>query len=113
MLVSAVGDGMSMVAVAWLAVQIAPPDQAGVWTGLAVAAYALPVHVAQELHGSAGLLGLYWAVFGVGATLGGLGAGLLRHRSLWLVVVSIVIGWGAALLPLGVTDLVGPGLAPP
>jgi len=72
---------------------------------------ALPVHVAQELHGSAGLLGLYWAVFGVGATLGGLGAGLLRHRSLWLVVVSIVIGWGAALLPLGVTDLVGPGLA--
>ena len=72
---------------------------------------ALPVHVAQELHGSAGLLGLYWAVFGVGATLGGLGAGLLRHRSLWLVVASIVIGWGAALLPLGVTDLVGPGLA--
>jgi hypothetical protein len=72
---------------------------------------ALPVQVAQELHGSAGLPGLYWAVFGVGATLGGLGAGLLRHRSLWLVDVSIVIGWGAALLPLGVTDLVGPGLA--
>ena len=42
MLVSALGDVMSMVAVAWLAVQIAPPDQAGVWTGLAVAAYALP-----------------------------------------------------------------------
>jgi hypothetical protein len=72
---------------------------------------ALPVHVAQELHGSAGLLGLYWAVFGVGATLGGLGAGLLRRRSLWLVVVSIVLGWGAALLPLGLTDLIGPGLA--
>jgi hypothetical protein len=33
MLVSACGDGMSMVAVAWLAVQIAPPDQAGVLTG--------------------------------------------------------------------------------
>ena len=30
MLVSALGDGMSMVAVAWLAVQIAPPDQADV-----------------------------------------------------------------------------------
>src|SRR6266545_3397659 len=265
MLVSALGDGMSMVAMAWLAVQIAPPDQAGVWTGLAVAAYALPatigaamlarlvrgfrgvrlvavdttlravalgaiavlavaglldpvvyvvllaissllhawgsagaytliaeslpeedrvtgnailstftqaafvvgpalaggltalvgpgwvigadaatggwriilgqprllgllavtciffflygpvevalpVHVAQELHGSPGLLGLYWAVFGVGATLGGLGADLLRHRSLWLVVVSIIVGWGAALLPLGLTDLVAPGL---
>ena len=49
---------------------------------------ALPVHVAQELHGSAGLLGLYWTVFGVGATLGGLGAGLLRHRPPWLVVVE-------------------------
>ncbi len=71
---------------------------------------ALPVHVAHELHGSAGLLGLYWMVFGVGATLGGLGAGLVRHRPLWLVVVAIIIGWGAALLPLGLTDLVGPGL---
>jgi MFS family permease len=71
---------------------------------------ALPVHVARELHGSASLLGLYWTVFGVGATLGGLGAGLLRHRSLWLVVVSIIVGWGAALLPLGLTDLVVPGL---
>jgi hypothetical protein len=40
MLVSALGDGMSMVAVAWLAVQIAPPGQVGVWTGLAVAAWA-------------------------------------------------------------------------
>lgn len=71
---------------------------------------ALPVHVAHDLNGSAGLLGLYWTVFGVGATVGGLGAGLLRHRSLWLVVVSIIVGWGAALLPLGLTDLVVPGL---
>jgi predicted MFS family arabinose efflux permease len=71
---------------------------------------ALPVHVADELHGSPGLLGLYWTVFGVGATLGGLGAGLLRHRPPWLVVVGIIIGWGAALLPLGLTDAVVPGL---
>jgi MFS family permease len=71
---------------------------------------ALPVHVAHELHGSAGLLGLYWTVFGIGATLGGLGAGLLRHRPPWLVVVGIIIGWGAALLPLGLTDAVAPGL---
>src|ERR687895_491926 len=48
-LVSALGDGMSMVAVAWLAVQIAPPGQAGVWTGLAVAAYALPAPVGAGL----------------------------------------------------------------
>ena len=43
--VSALGDGMSMVAVAWLAVQIAPPGREGVWTGLAVAAYSLPATV--------------------------------------------------------------------
>jgi MFS family permease len=49
MLVSALGDGMSMVAVAWLAVQLAPPDQAGGWTGLAVAAYALPAPVGAAL----------------------------------------------------------------
>ena len=42
MLLSAIGDGMSVVAVAWLAVRIAPPDRSGVWTALAVAAYALP-----------------------------------------------------------------------
>ncbi|HEU4349555.1 MAG TPA: MFS transporter [Actinoplanes sp.] len=71
---------------------------------------ALPVHVAHELHGSPGLLGLYWTVFGIGATLGGLGAGLLRHRPPWLVVVGIIVGWGAALLPLGLTDAVAPGL---
>jgi MFS family permease len=71
---------------------------------------ALPVHVAHELHGSPGLLGLYWTVFGIGATVGGLGAGLLRHRPPWPVVVGIIIGWGAALLPLGLTDAVAPGL---
>ncbi|NUT33503.1 MAG: MFS transporter [Hamadaea sp.] len=72
---------------------------------------ALPIHVATEQQGSAALLGLYWMVFGVGATLGGLGAGLLRHRSPWVVVVAIIVGWGAALLPLGLTDRVTPGLA--
>ncbi len=71
---------------------------------------ALPVHVAHELHASPSLLGLYWTVFGIGAAVGGLGAGLLRHRPPWLVVVGIIIGWGAALLPLGLTDAITPGL---
>jgi predicted MFS family arabinose efflux permease len=71
---------------------------------------ALPVHVAHELHGSPGLLGLYWTVFGIGATIGALGAALLRHRPPWRVVVGIIVGWGAALLPLGLTDAVAPGL---
>ncbi|MGW5669679.1 MFS transporter, partial [Micromonospora sp. NPDC003776] len=71
---------------------------------------ALPILVARELHRPAGLLGLYWTVFGVGATLGGLGAGFLRRRRPAPLVVSIIVGWGAALLPLGLTDLVVPGL---
>jgi MFS family permease len=71
---------------------------------------ALPIHVAAELHGSPGLLGLYWTVFGVGAVVGGLGAGLLRDRPLWAVVVLIIVGWGASLLPVGLTDAVVPGL---
>ena len=71
---------------------------------------ALPIHVAQEVHGSAALLGTFWATFGIGAIVGGLGAGLLRHQPMWTVVAAIIIGWGAALLPLGLTDAVLPGL---
>jgi len=71
---------------------------------------ALPIHVAVEVHGSAALLGLFWATFGIGAIVGALGAGLLRHRPLWTVVAAIIVGWGAALLPLGLTDAVLPGL---
>lgn len=67
---------------------------------------ALPVHVAQDVHGSSVLLGTFWTVFGVGAALGGLGAGLLRRLPLWAVVVGIIVGWGIALLPLGLTDSV-------
>lgn len=71
---------------------------------------ALPIHIAQEIHGSAALLGTFWATFGIGAIVGGLAAGLLRHQPLWRIVAIIIIGWGAALLPLGLTDSVLPGL---
>ena len=40
--VSAIGDGMSAVGVAWLAIRIAPPGHRGLVVGLAVAAYTLP-----------------------------------------------------------------------
>ena len=40
--VSAVGDGMSAVGVAWLAIRIAPPGSRGLMVGAAVAAYTLP-----------------------------------------------------------------------
>lgn len=72
---------------------------------------ALPVHVAGELRGSPGLLGLYWTVFGIGATIGALGAGLLSHCPPGRVVAGIIVGWGAALLPLALTDAIVPGLA--
>jgi MFS family permease len=40
--VSYLGDGMSFVAVAWLAIELAPAATAGLWVGAAVAAYTLP-----------------------------------------------------------------------
>jgi predicted MFS family arabinose efflux permease len=71
---------------------------------------ALPIHVAEGLHASAGVLGAYWAVFGVGAVVGSLAAGLVPRRSPWVVVVAIIIGWGTALLPVGLADTAVPGL---
>jgi len=40
--VSYLGDGMSFVAVAWLAIELAPEATEGLWVGGAVAAYTLP-----------------------------------------------------------------------
>jgi MFS family permease len=40
--VSYLGDGMSFVAVAWLAIELAPQATAGLWVGASVAAYTLP-----------------------------------------------------------------------
>jgi MFS family permease len=40
--ISYLGDGMSFVAVAWLAIELAPQSTAGLWVGGAVAAYTLP-----------------------------------------------------------------------
>jgi hypothetical protein len=60
---SALGDGMSAVAIAWLALRLAPAGRRGLWVGAAVAAYSLPgaagaVALGRWLHGpgSAGLL---------------------------------------------------------
>jgi MFS family permease len=40
--ISYLGDGMSFVAVAWLAIELAPQSTVGLWVGGAVAAYTLP-----------------------------------------------------------------------
>jgi hypothetical protein len=62
---------------------------------------ALPVHIASDLHGSAALLGTFWAVFGVGAVIGELAAPFLRRWPVWPTMTGIVIGWGLAIVPLG------------
>jgi predicted MFS family arabinose efflux permease len=50
---------------------------------------------------SAGVLGAYWTVFGMGAVVGGLLGGLLRLRSPWPLVVAVIAGWGLLLVPFG------------
>jgi MFS family permease len=72
---------------------------------------ALPLYVAGPLRGGAGLLGLFWAVFGIGATIGAVTIGLARRLPLWPVMAAAVIGWGAALMPLGLLRLTIPALA--
>lgn len=72
---------------------------------------ALPLYVTGPLRGGAGLLGLFWTAFGIGATAGSIAAGLARRLRLWPVLAAAVIGWGAALAPLGLLRLPVPALA--
>ena len=60
---------------------------------------ALPVYVAHDLHAPAGLLGLYWTSFGVGALIATLVTGALRARDMRRTTLLIMGGWGACLLP--------------
>jgi Transmembrane secretion effector len=62
---------------------------------------ALPVYVASDLNADAGVLGLMWTGFGVGAIAGGLVLGTVRGLPTWPTLILIVMGWGLALLPLG------------
>ena len=107
------------------------PGRAGVWAlirsapvlpGLLVLSFlfyllygpvevALPVHVAADLRGSAALLGTFWAIFGVGAIVGELAAPYLRRLPTWPTMTAIVLGWGIALLPLGLRTPLWPALA--
>jgi predicted MFS family arabinose efflux permease len=60
---------------------------------------ALPLHIDQDLHRGAGLIGLYWALFGIGACIGSLGAGLLRRLPIWPTSLAIAGLWGLCLVP--------------
>ncbi|MEO3746670.1 MFS transporter [Plantactinospora sp. B5E13] len=49
LVISHLGNGMSMVGVAWLALRLAPPERAGLVIGAALAAYTLPAAVGALL----------------------------------------------------------------
>jgi MFS family permease len=105
--VSSLGDGMSAVTVAWLAIQIGPARHVGVYVGLAMAAYTLPgvlgaVAFAPLLRGRnarslvlancllrAGFLGAIGVSWGVGALSPVAYVGLLAGS-------SVMTAWGNA-----------------
>lgn len=105
--VSALGDGMAVVAVSWLALQIAPPDARGTWVGVAVAAYTLPSVVGAVVFGrflraQSGVRVLGWnaalracalaaipVAYGFGALTIGVYVGLLA-------VSALLHSWGQA-----------------
>ncbi|MGC4817584.1 MFS transporter [Micromonospora sp. DT63] len=68
---------------------------------------AMPLHVTDDLHASATLLGAYYTAFGAGGLVGGVVAGHLRHWPLRATTIGIVIGFGVAMLPLGLGMPIG------
>ena len=87
---SALGDGMSAVAIAWLALKLAPEPSRGLLVGAAVAAYSLP--------GAAGAVALRrW--------LGGRGGA--RLASVNAALRAVALGLIACLALAGLLDPVG------
>jgi MFS family permease len=70
---------------------------------------ALPVFVADKLHAGAGILGGFWTLFAVGATVGALGAAWVQRFGMARVALVVTAGWGVCLLPFGFTDSVTVG----
>src|SRR5918996_2644155 len=66
---------------------------------------ALPVYVARDQAAPAGLLGVYWTSFGVGALVATLATGALRARDMRRTTLLIVAGWGACLLPFAIAPI--------
>src|SRR5262245_31491462 len=104
---SALGDGMSAVAIGWLAVQYAPQHERGLWVGLAVAAYTLPgaigaIVVAPLLRGRDGahmvaLDALLRAAFlGAVPVLAGLDLLTIGRYAALLAGSALLSAWGSA-----------------
>lgn len=60
---------------------------------------AVPIFVVDQMGGDPTVLGWIWGAFGVGAVIGALVAGTLRRLPLWPIALTIVAGWGLAILP--------------
>jgi MFS family permease len=59
---------------------------------------ALPLFVVEDLQAGVGILGTYWAAFGIGAVVGALSLGALRRLPLWPVMLGIIAGHGVGML---------------
>jgi hypothetical protein len=106
---SALGDGMSAVAIAWLALKLAPEASRGLWVGAAVAAYSLPgVGLAVIPLGLDIPLGVALAAFFAGACIWGpwtsLSMAVLQDASSPAALAQVIAA------PLG-TALGGPMVA--
>ncbi|GHA35463.1 hypothetical protein GCM10010329_68310 [Streptomyces spiroverticillatus] len=62
---------------------------------------ALPLHVSDDLAGSAGVLASFYTAFGIGAVVGSVLTGFLSKWKLWPVTIGIVICFGLLMLPMG------------
>ncbi|MFB7915774.1 MFS transporter [Streptomyces sp. NPDC056061] len=71
---------------------------------------ALPLFVSDGLGAGAGLLGAYWAAFGIGAFIGALALGAARRLPLWPTILGIIGGHGIGLLPFALADTALPSL---
>jgi hypothetical protein len=107
LVLSALGDGMSAVAVGWVALQLAPGHAKGLWVGLAIAAYALPGALGaiafgpllRNLGGAqlVALDGTLRAVLLGGiALLSGCGGLSIGRYVLLLAVSALLSAWGSA-----------------
>ncbi|MFE7767281.1 MFS transporter [Streptomyces sp. NPDC057438] len=71
---------------------------------------ALPLFVSADLDAGAGLLGAYWAAFGIGAVIGALALGAARRLPLWPAMLGIIAGHGVGMLPFAITHTALPSL---
>ena len=71
---------------------------------------ALPLFVTDDLHAGPGLLGEYWAAFGIGAGVGALALGAATRLPLWPAMLAIIAGHGIGMLPFAYADSAVPSL---